>query len=142
MTTLAYRAGVLAADSLCRVGDWNAPYAVEKLFRMKDGSVCGVCGNYTEALAFLTWLNDGKKKDARPPLSGATVVQMTTDSVVVHESEGCYPVKGEFFGAWGSGLPVALGALHMRATAEEAVRVAALVDEGTGGAIVSMKVKA
>lgn len=139
MTTLAYRAGVLAADSLCRVGDWNAPYSIEKLFRMKDGSVCGVCGNYTEAIAFINWLN-AKKADSRPSLTGATVVQMTADGVVVHESEGCYPVKGEF-GAWGSGLPVALGALHMRATAEEAVRVAALVDEGTGGAIVSMKAK-
>lgn len=140
MTTIVYRAGVLAADSLCRVGDWNAPYAVEKLFRMKDGSVCGVCGNYTEALAFIAWLNDGKKKDVRPPLAGSTVVQATAVGVIVHESEGCYPVKGDF-GAWGSGLPVALGALHMGATAEEAVNVAALVDEGTGGAIVSMKAK-
>ena len=140
MTTLAYRAGVLAADSLCRVGDWNAPYAVEKLFRMKDGSVCGVCGNYTEALAFIAWLNDSKPKEDRPPLASATVVQMSATGVIVHESEGCYPVKGEF-GAWGSGMPVALGTLHMRATAEEAVKVASLVDEGTGGAIVSMKAK-
>lgn len=43
------------------------------------------------------------------------------------------------FYAWGSGMPPALAALHMGATAERAVEIAILIDPNSGGATQTLR---
>jgi len=136
MTTIAYRNGILAADSRCMLGGWKATYPLPKLFRLKDGSVCGICGDYASGLAFKDWL-DSDHSNPRPTLPETTVIQMTSDGVTIHEDGASFPVVTEF-AAWGSGSPAANGALHMGADAVKAVQVAAMLDDSTGGDVTLM----
>lgn len=138
MTTIAFRWGVLATDSRTMLGGWKAPYDVQKLHRMDDGTVCATAGDYTLALAFIEWLQSGEAGD-RPSLDGATVIRLLKDgSLFVYEHGGKFTIKPDF-GAWGSGSPAANAAMHMGADARKAVEIAALLDDNTGGPIVTMK---
>ena len=137
MTTIVYRDGVMAADSRAMISGWKTGYPLPKLFRLKDGSVCAVCGDYAPAFAFKDWL-DTDRVTPRPGLSETTVIHMTADGVTIHEDGGSFPISAHF-AAWGSGAPPAYGALHMGADAVKAVEIAALVDDGTGGPVTFMK---
>lgn len=126
----------MAADSQNMLGGWKTAYSLPKLFRLKDGSVCGVCGDYAAAVTFKNWLDSDRSAD-RPSLADTTVIQMSANELLVHESGGTFPIVASF-GAWGSGAPPAYGALYMGADAVRAVEVAALVDDCTGGAVTCM----
>jgi hypothetical protein len=139
MTTIAYRWGVLAADSRMMLGGWKSPYDATKLHRLPDGTVCGVVGEYSLGIAFVEWLQS-REVDGRPSLEGASVVHLAKDgTITVHEGGGAFPIGKPDFGAWGSGMPAALAAMHMGADARKAVEIAALLDDSTGGPVVFMK---
>lgn len=101
VTTIAYRWGVLAADSRAMLGGWKAPYEVTKLFRLPDGSVAGVCGGLADSEAFIRWLAEGEPEDGRPTIEDSTVVRLLKDgSLIIYECGGSFPIKTDF-GAWG-----------------------------------------
>lgn len=138
MTTVAFRWGVMAADSLSTRNGWVNPYTTEKLHRLPDGTVAGFCGTLSEAMKFVQWLKDGEAGD-EPPLTESTVIRLRKDgSLTIYEAGASYDVKTDF-AAWGSGGPAANAAMYMGADASKAVEIAALLDDSTGGKIVSMK---
>jgi ATP-dependent protease HslVU (ClpYQ) peptidase subunit len=138
VTTIAYRWGVMAADSQSMCGGWINRYAAEKLFRLPDGGVAGVAGTFAEAVAFVKWLQDGEVGD-RPALTESTVIRMRKDgTLTIYEQNASFDLTTEF-GAWGSGSPAANAAMYMGADAARAVEIAALLDDSTGGKIVTMK---
>lgn len=140
MTTIAYRWGVLAADSMCLTSSgWIYPYPLEKLFRLPDGTVAGACGTYAEAAKFVEWLQDGERGDP-PTLTETTVVRLHKNgSLTIYEAGAAYGIKKPDFGAWGSGSPAANAAMYMGADAAKAVEIASKLDDHTGGEIVTMK---
>lgn len=131
MTTIAYRAGIMAADTCvtdrcCRVG------TIAKIWRRDDGALAGMSGAADDMAVFRKWFLDGA--DAPYP-------------AIIHDSEGILVLPGgqvlgyfksgigieieaDFF-AIGSGFKAALGAMHAGADAAEAVRIAALLDVDT-----------
>lgn len=116
---------------------WKQPASVDKLRRLPDGSIAGVLGDPSDALAYIKWLSDGVGD--RPKLGESTVILMLRDRTIqVHESNYWHPVAGEFC-AWGSGSPAANAAMYMGADARKAIEIAALLDDATGGDIVSMR---
>ena len=138
MTTIAYRWGVLAADSRAGSNGWIYPYASEKLHRLPDGTVVGLCGTLAEATKFVQWLKAGESGD-EPPLAESTIIRLRKDgSLTIYEAGASFDIKTEF-GAWGSGGPVANAAMYMGADAAKAVEIASLLDDATGGKIVTMK---
>lgn len=139
MTTIAFRDGVLAADSRFMIGGWKQPYPAKKLFRMADGTVCGVTGDYAVSVAYVEWL-DGNRTEPAPNLGeGGRVIHLAKDgAITIYEQTGSFQVEPEF-AAWGSGSPAAHAALHMGADAAKAVEIAALVDDNTGGPVYSMR---
>jgi 20S proteasome alpha/beta subunit len=139
VTTIAYRAGVLAAaDTRSMNGGWINHYTAEKLFRLPDGSIAGVCGTYAEAVRFVRWLQSGEVQPA-PDLPESTIIRLHRDgSLTLYEASASFKVTVDF-AAWGSGSPAANAAMYMGASAERAVEVAALLDDSTGGPVVSMK---
>lgn len=132
MTTIAWDGRVLAADSLLTACGNRAK--AKKVFRLKDGSLYGGCGDYQIVLAVKAWLNGGEK----PKLD---------DNADFHcllvKSDGVYSLANllvempimESFAAVGSGQDFALAALHLGKSAKEAVEVACRFDVSTGGEI-------
>jgi 20S proteasome alpha/beta subunit len=138
MTTVVYRDGVLASDSRVMNAGWVNTAAVPKVWREEDGSLFAVTGDYAMAVKVMKSIIAGGDGDGLG--ESARVIRVASNGeVTVFEEGGSFPVSGADFYAWGSGFPVALGALHMGASAEEAVRIAALVDPNTGGAVVSVR---
>jgi hypothetical protein len=138
VTTVAYRWGVLAADSRMMNGGWKHRYAAEKLFRLPDGGVAAVTGTYAEAVAFVTWLQGGEVGD-KPSISESTVIRLRKNgTLTIYEGNASFNVTTEF-GAWGSGSPAANAAMYMGADAAKAVEIAALLDDCTGGEVFTMK---
>lgn len=143
MTTVAYRDGVLAADSLIsRCG--NDAGRSTKVRRVGDLLVAG-CGTTSLIQRFISWVVGGMK--GHPPTlqigeSTACVVAIHPDGWIV-EWNGDHPpdmIRAPF-AAWGSGADIALGAMGFGASAREAVAVAAKIDHNTGGEVQSISVR-
>lgn len=135
MTTLAYRDGVLAADRQMILSDWKVAGSASKIARGPDGALFGCTGDYAVGMRFRRWFEGGR--EGAPPETGEStrVVIVEPDGrVLVFECDSFFEAAGPFF-AWGSGMPPAMAALHMGASAERAVEIAALVDPGTGGGV-------
>jgi hypothetical protein len=152
MTTLVYRAGVLASDSRGTRGDRIEPGRTQKIMQLADGRLIGVCGGYASSWRYATWLAAVEASDTWMPTSlrhgpklcgSATVVEVLANGrLMLHEEGGVYPAPEDTeFHAWGSGMEAALGALHMGATAEQAVQVATRIDTGSGGQVQSARLK-
>ena len=62
MTTIAYRDGVMAADSGAWHGDALNPWA-KKVAKGKDGVLYGLTGNAAECSAYIAWVNGGYNGD-------------------------------------------------------------------------------
>ena len=141
MTTIAYRDGVVAADSRNFIGGWKQPYPAQKLFRMKDGSVCAVTGDYAVSVSLVRWLETDRTEDQPNLGEGGSVLHFRKGGEIdVYEMSSFFTVKPEF-GAWGSGSPAANAAMFVGADAAKAVEAAAFVDDGTGGEIITMQVE-
>ncbi len=134
MTTIVVRDGVMAADSRVTVetdAGGSRVFRCEKLYRV-SGGIVGLAGGAFDGLVFLDWLKD--PKDSKPPdrlIAGDadfTAIYLTNTGLYEYD-RWCRPEKVlEKFYAVGSGAKAALGALHMGASAVEAVKVACKVD--------------
>ncbi|MBZ9873080.1 hypothetical protein LB542_19725 [Mesorhizobium sp. BR1-1-9] len=135
MTTVAYRDGILAADSRGTCSGWIQPGRETKLFRLIDGRAAGVTGQWAIAAKLLKWI-ESDRSESQP--EGDARVVVIGKKIEVFEDGHSY-IEAAKFMAWGSGMPPALGALHAGASAVEAVRIAGLVDTLTGGRVISMQ---
>ena len=143
MTTIAYRDGVLAADTqVSRCGnDSGRTVKVRRIGRL----LVGACGTTSLTQRFIGWIAGGMKGPA-PALriddSHACVVAVMPDGALV-EWNGDHPpdIIRAPFAAWGSGADIALGAMAFGASAEEAVKAAASIDHATGGDITALSVR-
>ena len=151
MTTVVFRDGVLAADSLLVQGSIKCPESMNKLVMGRTHpviyamagkiAILAAAVRIIEAMPVAPW--DGGEFRTRPALDcNCELVAFHRDGrVVSFETDGLWFEPAEVpFMALGSGSKAALGALHMGADAVRAVEVACLLDAYTGGAIVSMRV--
>jgi hypothetical protein len=138
MTTVVFRDGVLAADSQCSAAGWRQPGGMTKIWRVKRRLVSGT-GNVSRMHAFLRWVDGGMKGEAPSMGDDSNGIVIDPDGTV-HEYEAAGEIVAEApFYAWGSGMPPALAALYMGASAERAVEIAILVDPRSGGATQSLR---
>lgn len=131
MTTVAFRAGVLAADSYA--SDDATVMQVVKCARLPGGDVAGGAGDLGEIGQALAWLVSGCQGDP-PDIPGSVVLY--TIKGVPHLASTKWPalqVRGD--AAIGSGAQGALVAMRLGCSAAEAVAAVAGVDPATGGQI-------
>lgn len=140
MTTIAYRDGVMAADSGSWQGDACHGWAV-KLARGNDGALYGVAGNAPEAMAFLAWVNSGyrgeqPKAEALPDGGNAFIVMAVSPDgpvrLIAARGEETYHVP---YFAIGAGSATAFGALHAGASAASAIEATKEHGQGAFGAV-------
>ncbi|WP_426287520.1 hypothetical protein [Luteibacter sp. E-22] len=128
MSTIAYRDGVMAADTRAYGGRGEpSPGRKRKIHKLDDGSVVGV-STATLGLSerFVAWLKGGgDPKDFDDKFDLRAVLVKPDGALYVADDTPYFsgPMETDFY-AIGSGACYAMGAMAMGATAEEAVRVA------------------
>lgn len=138
MTTIAYRQGVIAADTQMIQGTSIIGH-ITKIVRRDDGALCGGAGDLAWVQAFHRWFLEGC--EGEPPrfdddCSKGLIIRRRKP-IEVFESIGAFEFKPEFV-AIGSGKEFALGAMQVGASAKRAVKAAMAFDPGTGGAIMTL----
>lgn len=133
MTTIAWDGKTLAADTQATSNGLRDNHAVKAWRHGRILIAC--CGLAALAQRFRSWVLDGM--DGESPYDGAedgNGLVITADHVLCYGTSGVWPVSQPFY-TLGTGYQLAMGALAMGASAEEAVRVAAQFDTMTGGAV-------
>jgi len=138
VTTIAYRDGVIAADSLItqngtRIG------TVAKIVRVPGGGLAGVAGELGGMARFLDWARSGAEGELTFSTCEIDGFLVTAEGqvLVTTDSGGMVKIKQPFH-AVGSGRDFARGALAAGATAVEAVKIAMKFDTQTGGRVRSL----
>ena len=149
MTTIAYKSGVVAADSQETHSD-GRKNDCQKLYKMKDGTIIATAGDSYTGLIFVEWFKEGARKESIPDLTNITLEE-DFECLVLENTENIYIINRFFqkyhiempegFYSLGWGAPYAVAAMHMGADAKKAVQVAAKYDAYTGGTVKTMKVK-
>lgn len=154
MTTIAYRAGVIAADSRETIsGEQGGDrfFHCEKLFRKnftrgrkKHEAIIATAGETSPGMVFVDWYGSGKPA---PDLfiegeADFTCLVLTTEGLREYDKycRGIEVVHPEFY-AVGSGSMAAMAAMYAGASARRAVEIACLVSPGSGPPVVTMRLK-
>lgn len=148
MTTIAYRDGVIAADSRVTHGENESAriHSCKKLFRktVTQGKksfdvIIATAGESSPGMVFVDWYGTGKPiPEMFMHLGGDFICLVLSPQGLFEFDVYCRgeQVLDDFY-AVGSGAKAALGAMHCGKSAIEAVRVAARIDPYTGGRITS-----
>lgn len=146
MTTVAYRNGILAADSRAYSGDRTPVGWKAKAHRASNGILYAVSSTCVGADALLRdWIEADCPRPANDDLKpeSFTLLLVKPDGGVFFANGNLAlsgPLTDDFF-AIGSGEQYALGAMAMGASAEEAVAVACRLDPWSGGDITVLKLE-
>lgn len=148
MTTIAYRAGSLAADSLVTTSTHRDGFATKIV---KRGHVLfAAAGLYSLALGFLDWARVGMPADRAPQMWVGTdpnddaqgFIFLPDGPVIVYGRRGWSRKRLLDYAPYyaiGSGADYAYGAMAMGATAEEAVASALIFETCSGGPITVLR---
>lgn len=137
MTTIAYTAGVMAADTRAYAGFNTVLGGKTKIRRCADGTLIGCSTNQVGfAEAVLAWYERGAKPEDIPKATeqkfSFLAVKPNGDAFYAFESFNLSgPIHGEYFSI-GSGEGIAQGAMRAGADAKRAVEIASEVDVWTG----------
>lgn len=144
MTTIAYKDGVMAADTRAYAGFNTSIGEKRKVRRLADGTLVGCSTNrvgFGEAI--IDWYSRGVDPD-KHPTAGETKFALLA---VKPNGDGFYayddfllsgPLRAPCF-AIGSGEGAALGAMYAGATAERAVEIACDIDIWSGRPITVLR---
>lgn len=127
MTTIAYRHGIIAADTGMTVGGSRLGSA-RKIVCGPRGDLAGGAGSAAYSEGFCKWVAGGETGEPPKPNSDdhgmdRGVIFRVNGAIEVHEPEGAFTCQAPYY-AFGSWRPEALGAMYMGATAEQAIRAA------------------
>jgi hypothetical protein len=133
MTTIAYRDGIMAGDTLVADEEVRFPCRERKVHRLRDGTLIGLCGDLAQTQAFMGWLRKGMPGEC-PPFDKSDAMIVRPDRVLIFCEGGRFSTL--------SGVPyVALGCLWHGGTAVEAVRAGIAHDIASGGKVHTVKLR-
>src|SRR6185312_1506553 len=140
MTVVCVRDGVMATDSRATAEDGKA-HRCEKLYRFGP-LIVGVSGSHPGCMAFVRYFRARAEEQDDYDFEGASALVLCPKrGILIFDDCGePDPVQEPFF-AIGSGGQVALGAMHMGASAVQAVEAACRWNASCGLPIISMSMK-
>lgn len=138
MSTIAFRNGVLACDTLIMdQGGFKTGTAV-KIWRLKDGRLYGGVGSYGDVLAVRDWVDRGMDVTNHLPDIDedyhGIIINHDGSFMLIEDHLARVIFKADYT-AIGTGKSIALGAMAMGATAEQAVEAAIRHDTHSGGEV-------
>ena len=136
MTTIAFRDGILAADSRETDESITLNNTCKKVFKLKDGSLFGGAGKAEDVSRLESALKKGFSLPTLDEVSGLLID--TKGRIWLYEGNIWQRVKSKYY-AIGSGNAFALAAMDAGATAIEAVRIGIKRDPYSGGRVSSVK---
>ena len=137
MTTIAYREGILAADSQTTAGHLSTSSTRSKIRKFDDGyaAFSGLCSD----IPLLFDLIKGKKVEGETKNIKASAIVMPNTGkpyeASVDSLGNLYKHPIGKFSAIGSGWIIAMGAMQSGASAKEAVKAAIKLDTYSGGPV-------
>jgi ATP-dependent HslUV protease subunit HslV len=136
MTTIAYRDGVIAADTRETENGLIYPVLSKKIVKLPDGSLFGASGDAEECE---TLLETAQRRRAPPELKECNGLHIKTDgSVWFFEQTRWVKIDAPYI-AIGSGRVPAMVAMRLGADPAKAVNIAMEFDAHTGGSIMVEK---
>lgn len=124
---------MMAADSLAVSN--NRKFRTRKLYRVR-GALIGIAGRADQAIMFVHWYDNGAILADRPKGQDIVALVLDRSGLYLYEVE-CYPIPIlDAFAAAGSGSDIALAAMMLGKTPEEAVELACAIDLHTGPPVV------
>ena len=143
ITTIAYAAGVMAADSQATSGPRK--FRVKKIQRVPGGGLLGITGSMPDLLKIQKWAADGFPQDAKPDLSDDGDVECllvhADGSIALFDSSLELMAVQDKFIAIGSGGPYAVAAMACGLDPVQAVGIAARFDPYTSAPVKSERLK-
>lgn len=137
MTDIAYRDGIMAADTAVW-GGGNCNIVVDhrqKIKRLHDGGLFAAAGRSVDIHTTVNYLiGQGSLDGAHPVKEDFGAIWVKPSGQIYWIEKDLIPIKmNSLFAAVGSLEAFLHGALHAGATAEEAVRLAILHTDGAAG---------
>lgn len=145
MTVIAWDGECLAADKRMLAGD--TAQSTTKLFRLPDGALVGITGDFCFGLEMVEWLKAGAdpatfRSEWRDPSKGGCVLVVRPDRQVVSYESSPIPIPfSHSFCATGSGSLGALVALACGRSASEAVALACMFSSGCGNGVDTLRLE-
>jgi ATP-dependent protease HslVU (ClpYQ) peptidase subunit len=146
MTTIAYKDGIIAADSQATWEDGSGQIELcNKLFLIRSGSHAGeivaTSGSTSPGMVFIDWYENPKKQKPRIQFEDDDFVCLVLNWAGLYVADTyCRLVKvKEPFYATASGAPFALGAMAAGASAKQAVQIACKYSAYSCPPVVTMK---
>jgi ATP-dependent protease HslVU (ClpYQ) peptidase subunit len=140
MTTIAFRDGLVAADSALSNGNTITIGATKIAKRPSDGAIIAATGSSAYNAAFMRWAladEPDEKQPKRPDDNTRALIYKAGTIWIFESTEPSPPYQHDApYYAAGSGMDFAIGAMAMGATAEQAVEVAVKHDAYTRGPII------
>jgi ATP-dependent protease HslVU (ClpYQ) peptidase subunit len=133
MTTVAYRNGVLASDSLLTDGNTIISNNAINLWKLADGSLVSGSGTYEIILSFIAKYGTEELDDFDLKKTEILLIEPSGKIMIINKN-GSYEIKEEY-AAIGTGREIALGAMHAGADVIKAVASGIYHDPFSGGAI-------
>lgn len=140
MTTIAYKDGVLAADSRCTDGNTIIPAKMRKLHELPDGSIYTFTGSASEGMGMLQAILNHEVQPVWKVGSTIAVRVFPTGKVHIFEGTTWFEMTARL-ASWGSGSDFAYGAMMVGASATEAVKAAIKLDKNSGGPVRTIVVR-
>lgn len=139
MTTIAYKNGEIAGDTLAAAGQFKCG-SVIKVAQSPDGRILGgAAGDATFCHAFLEWIErgaPGKPPEAKSSEDGTDCgIVSYPDRLVIVEADGFWECQDDM-AATGGGAPIARAFMIAGHSAGEAVHAAMKVHVFTGGDVI------
>jgi len=142
MTTVAYRAGILAGDTRVSDDDTIDPGDVCKVFKLPNGTLIGFAGTLAKIQKCLRELEKNPDKLNIKTSSKDDIFECIVISpdgkVKILESAGWVETEAKYY-AIGSGRLPALVAMRCGKSARQAVKIAMDFDKNTGGKVRSVQ---
>ena len=137
MTVIAYRDGVMAADTMI-TDNGRVVGSIQKIARSPCGAIGAASGRGGAGQRFAAWMQAGMPGEFDPKCTedgffGALI--MDAAGMRAMDRTGTILPFTAPFAAEGRGREVAIGAMEMGATTEQAVAAAIKWEEGCGGEI-------
>lgn len=135
MTAIAYRDGILAADSLI-TQDGNRCGFAKKIAQGPSGLLGATAGSLGDNALFLSWVEKDCEGDSPPFGDNFDALIVFPDRRTVYVARtGVFCEFDAPFCALGSGSAVCLGAMEAGAGAQQAVEAAVKHEIGCGGPV-------
>jgi ATP-dependent protease HslVU (ClpYQ) peptidase subunit len=141
MTTIATDGRAMAADGRSCIADRVSGAHVQKMRRLKDGSVLGLAGNLADLEQMVDWFNGGEQGRKPKIDSQSDAIRLMPDGRLLHYTNALLPSPIDPPFAIGSGADFAIGAMDEGAPPKRAVERAIVRDPFSGGKITVLALK-